>query len=186
MGVFLMLKQKKRFLYVFVLVLSLLLVSCKKNPTKEIDPSVNLQSLKNLYQLSEDYIGENLGSDYALWGFDLEIDKKNGTENVEFIYTKRTEPVRDVCFVRIDISNAVISSQMQSEANRLYGSDIILTVDGWTIDDIGVLLDVPCEWDRADAETTHNNLKFRFNANDTVVYTYEIDPVSGETVGEIG
>ena len=115
----------------------------------------------------------------------MTLDKTTGEEKAEFIYTKRTKIFRDVCFVRFNISEGEISSSMQSEAQRLYGRDIIVDVPNWTVDTSELLQTTDFSWTRAEIETFYNDVRITFYKDDYKFYVCQLNPATKEVVGEI-
>lgn len=171
-----------------IAVISMLLVSfagCKQQPpVRQIDAEYDLHSIKTLYDLAEAYVSEEIGSDYALWGLSITRNQADNTETAEFVYTKRTQHFRDVYFVKIDILNRQIDSTVQSEAQRLYGNDTVVSVSDWVVDDLDLLFDSSFEWDSATAETRYQNLDIRYYWNNELCYECEFNPCSGQLLGE--
>ena len=128
-------------------------------------------------------MAEEIGSDYALWGLSITRNQADNTETAEFVYTKRTQHFRDVYFVKIDILNRQIDSTVQSEAQRLYGNDTVVSVSDWVADDLDLLFDSSFEWDSATAETRYQNLDIRYYWNNELRYESEFDPCSGQLLG---
>lgn len=167
--------------------LSVCFASCKHQPPlRSIDAAYDLHSIKTLHDIAETYVSEEIGSDYALWGFNVTRNNADNTETAEFVYTKRTQSFRDVYFVKIDIANRQINSTVQTEAERLYGGDTVVSVSDWVLDDLDLLFDTSFEWDSATAETTYQNLDIRYYLNNELRYECEFDPCSGQLLGENG
>lgn len=172
---------------ILLLLLSVCFASCKHQPPlRSIDTEYNLHSIKTLYDIAETYVSEEIGSDYALWGFNVTRNNADNTEMAEFVYTKRTQSFRDVYFVKIDIANRQINSTVQTEAERLYGGDTVVSVSDWVLDDLDLLFDTSFAWDSATAETTYQNLDIRYYLNNELRYECEFDPCSGQLLGENG
>ena len=81
-------------------------VGCQKslrNPTIAIEQGTNIYSVKQLYNLAEDYVDSYIGANYELFKLNMVFDKTTDSGTAEFIYTKRSKRFRDVCFVRFDL-----------------------------------------------------------------------------------
>ena len=88
--------------------------------------------------------------------------------------------------MKIDIANRQINSTVQTEAERLYGGDTVVSVSDWVLDDLDLLFDTSFAWDSATAETTYQNLDIRYYLNNELRYECEFDPCSGQLLGENG
>ncbi len=175
------------FTAILLSLLSVCFTSCKHQPPlRSLDAAYDLHSIKTLHDIAETYVSEEIGSDYALWGFNVTRNNADNTETAEFVYTKRTQSFRDVYFVKIDIANRQINSTVQTEAERLYGGDTVVSVSDWVLDDLDLLFDTSFEWDSATAETTYQNLDIRYYLNNELRYECEFDPCSGQLLGENG
>ena len=185
--------RKTKVLYTLLLIIIMLFSLCScthKNPTLKILSVSEKYSIKEMYNLAEDYVTTYIGDNYELFKLSMTLDKSTGEDKAEFIYTKRTKMFRDVCFVRFNISEGEISSSMQSEAQRLYGRDIIVDVPNWTVDTSELLQTTDFSWTRAEIETSFNynvvkTVRITFYKDDYKFYICELNPVTKEVIGEI-
>lgn len=176
----------KRSAFIINFILLIFICACThKNPTLKVLSVSDKYSIKEMYNLAEDYVTTYIGDNYELFKLSMSLDKSTGEEKAEFIYTKRTKIFRDVCFVRFNISEGEISSSMQSEAQRLYGRDIIVDVPNWTVDTSELLQTTDFSWTRAEIETFYNDVRITFYKDDYKFYVCQLNPTTKEVVGEI-
>ncbi|MBO4897805.1 MAG: hypothetical protein J5590_05870 [Clostridia bacterium] len=154
-------------------------------PNIKIYQNIKISTTKEAYAYANDYAKRNLGDKYELHSIEGSHDKDFEGEII-FIYTKRVKHFPDVYFVIVDTANNEIRYKYQTNANRLYGSDLHIDIENWNFDIVKAMdmaQELNIDYDRLEWHTVYEDKIAVFFVKDGVkIDQLDFNTFTGERI----